>query len=592
MHRLQTRTKFFISRLLLVAGLIGVVILVVRRSVQEHVRKEILRDLLNSTETFQNFEREQELSLKHSAELLANLPTLKALMTTSHEATIQDGSAGLWQLGGTDLFVLGDRTGRVVALHTVTASFSRALAQESLRSALSQEDSRSWWFDGEHLYEVILQPIFFGSASDNSPLGILAVGHEIDERVAQEISLVAVGQVAFRYGSSVLASTLSPVQKMELKEKAVNLPSSQADEPRETRLAGERFLFTTVEITRGTGAPVVMYVLKSYDQAIEFLDSLTRLIIWLGVGAVLVGIAATFLISDTLTRPLNNLVEAVRALEAGNSDYPLKARRRGDELAEVTTAFDKMRQSLRKTQQCLLDAERLATIGRMASSISHDLRHPLTAIVANAEFLCEANLTPLQREELYKEVRLAVDRMTDLIESLLEFSRTRESLHLVRGSVKDVIESSISMIHSRPEFASVGITVTCEGKSECWFDPRKIQRVFDNLLVNACQAVSPLTGRIEVKLREAGEGLEIRVIDNGTGIAEPIRDKLFMPFVSLGKEQGTGLGLTITQKIMMEHGGSVILEASSPGYTAFKLFLPAAITPEDLPRVNFHSPVA
>ena len=87
-----------------------------------------------------------------------------------------------------------------------------------------------------------------------------------------------------------------------------------------------------------------------------------------------------------------------------------------------------MRSSLLRSQQSLLEAERLATIGRMASSISHDLRHSLAAIVANAEFLCESGLTGDQREELYREVRVGVNQMTDLIDSLLEFSRTRESL--------------------------------------------------------------------------------------------------------------------------------------------------------------------
>ena len=139
------------------------------------------------------------------------------------------------------------------------------------------------------------------------------------------------------------------------------------------------------------------------------------------------GSGLVFFISHTFTRPLGNLVAGVRALEKGDFTYALDARG-GDEVAELTGAFDRMRNSLLKTQQELLEAERLATIGSMASSISHDLRHSLAAIVANAEFLCESRLSPDQREELYQEIRVAVNQMTDLIESLLEFSRTRESL--------------------------------------------------------------------------------------------------------------------------------------------------------------------
>jgi len=109
-----------------------------------------------------------------------------------------------------------------------------------------------------------------------------------------------------------------------------------------------------------------------------------------------------FLISDTFTKPLANLVSGVRALETGDFAYPL-ANCSGDEVAEVTAAFERMRISLQRSQQELLGAERLATIGRVASSISHDLRHPLTAVVANAEFLCERDLDTDQREELYRK---------------------------------------------------------------------------------------------------------------------------------------------------------------------------------------------
>ena len=581
MPRLQMRTKFFLSRLLIGAVLTVTATVVVRQSVQEHVRKEIVGSLLNSTATFQSFEREHELSLMHSAELLANLPSLKALMTTQHAATIQDASTDLWHLGGSDLFVLADRTGKVVALHATTPLFSHA--QELLQNSLRQEDSRHWWVDGEHLYEVILRPIFFGAPSDNSPLGVLAVGHETDERAAHEISRIASGDVAFSWGNTIAVSTLPPVQKAELARQIPNAPRHDLGEVREIRLSGERFLLTSVELAPGDGSPVAMYVLKSYDRAIEFLDSLTRLIIWLGLGAVLLATAAVLLIADTFTRPLNNLVKAVRALERGDFEYPLEVRQ-GDELAAVTTAFDEMRQNLQKTQQRLLEAEQFATIGRMASSISHDLRHPLTAIVANAEFLSEDNLQQSQRGELYKEVRLAVERMTEMIESLLEFSRTRESLHLVRGNVEEAIERAVQMARARPEFEGIAISVGWADGSECWFefDPKKLQRVFDNLLVNACEAVSRKSGRIEVMLRETPMGLEIRFQDNGPGVPESIRDKLFMPFVSFGKERGTGLGLTVTQKIMQEHGGSIVLESSAPGSTVFKLFLPLTASLEDV----------
>ena len=227
-----------------------------------------------------------------------------------------------------------------------------------------------------------------------------------------------------------------------------------------------------------------------------------------------------------------------------------------------------------------MEAERLATIGRMASSISHDLRHSLAAIVANAEFLCESRLSSDQREELYQEVRVAVNQMTDLIDSLLEFSRTRESLRPTYGNIRDSVERVVQAIRSHPEFHQLRISVSQEGKSSGWFDSKKLERALYNLLLNACEAVIPEAGSINVGLNEVRAGIEIRVSDNGRGIPELIRGQLFEPFVSHGKENGTGLGLTVVQKIVQDHGGDVTVEKTSAAGTVFCLLLPLTAASE------------
>ena len=579
MLKLRMRTKFLLSMLLISAGLTCTSLLLVRHSVQKQVRLEIFADLRNSVSTFQNFQRERELTLTHSAELLADLPNLRALMTTQHEATIQDASSGLWRLAGSDLFVLADRTGRVVALHTASPGLTREMAQQSFAATLSDESSGHWWSGGQHLYEVFLRPIYFGPAEENHLLGFLVIGYEIDDRMTSQVGRIAASQVAFYYGDAVVKTTLTPVQESELARQHVLHSHSEVSEPEEIQLGDERFLITSLELAGAKNPSVRLTVLKSYDQATAFLDSLNRLLVALGLAAVLGGSALVFFISHTFTRPLGNLVEGVRALEKGDFTYALDARG-GDEVAEVTRAFNRMRASLQKTQQELLEAERLATIGRMASSISHDLRHSLAAIVANAEFLCESRLSSDQREELYQEVRVAVNQMTDLIDSLLEFSRTRESLRLTYGNVRDSVERVVQAIGTHPEFHPVRITVSQEGSSSGWFDPRKLERALFNLLLNSCEAVVPESGLIHVGLKEVPGGVEIRVSDNGRGIPESIRGQLFEPFISHGKENGTGLGLTVVQKIVQDHGGDVMVEKTSAEGTVFRLLLPLASSAE------------
>ena len=398
-------------------------------------------------------------------------------MTTSDASTIQDASRNFWQLSGGDLLLLADSSGKVMALQASPHEINIRDAQQFFPTIVSREETHHWWYVEGHLYEVFVQDIYFGEKSEHRLLGYLGLGYEIDDRVARDLSRVSASEVAFRYGDQVIRSTLKPSQEGELVRATHPGPVEGTAEADQVRLGDERFLATSVDLS-SPGAPALrLCVLKSFDQATAFLSSLNTLLLALGLTAVLAGTLLVYLISHTFTRPLGNLVAGVRALEQGNFSYPLETRG-GDEVAEVAGAFDRMRSSLQKTHRELLDAERLATIGRMASSISHDLRHSLAAVMANAEFLCETKLTPGQREDLYAEIRIAVNQMTDLIESLLEFSRTRQSMRPSYGDVKNVVEHAIQSVKAHPEYQRIRIRVTTDGSSEGWFDFKKLERAF------------------------------------------------------------------------------------------------------------------
>ena len=572
MVTIRLRTKFLLSMVLISAGLTSLSLLLVRQSVQSQVRQEIVSDLHNSVSTFGSFQQEQEITLSHSADLLADLPNLRALMTTNHEATIQDGSTPLWQLTGSDLFVLAGRGGKVVALHTISPGFTREMAQKSLTSSLERQER--WWFGAKHLYEIFLKPIYFGPASAGRLLGFLVIGREIDERVAAQIGRVASSRVAFYYDDAVVTSTLTPANRLQLMKQ--KLPGTRGSQPVSVELGNEHFLATTLDLSPPGSHQVRLAVLKSYDAATAFLQRINRLLLALGLLAGLVGSALVFFISHTFTRPLSSLLAGVSALERGDFNYKLDATG-GDEVAELSRAFDRMRESLARTQQNLIESERLATIGRMASSISHDLRHSLAAIVANAEFLCEQHLSPDQRDELYDEVRAAVGRMTELIDSLLEFSRTRASLRPTYGSLRDSVDTAIETLRSNPQFREVPIAVHERGNLDGWFDHRKLERAFSNLFLNSCESVDRRLGRIDVSISEKASGIEITIADNGRGVPNAIRATLFEPFVSQGKENGTGLGLTVVQKIVQDHGGEIAVERTSPEGTVFRVTLPRPV---------------
>lgn len=575
--RTRLRTRFLLSMLLITAGLTATSLLVVRRSVQNHVRDGILQDLGNSVTTFQNFQHDREFMLTRSAELVADLPITRAIMTAPDPATIQDASRDVWQLTGSDLLVLVNRNAQVVALHTKSAGFTRATAQQYFQRSLNepsldQEDSSHWWFGDHRLYQTFTQPVYFGSRTEGPLLGFLIIGYEIDNRLAQEVSKISASQVALSYGTEIVANTLKPPQSGSTTLRELSEGSPQSG-PRDVELGDEHFLVTSLNLSGQQEPPVRLTVLGSYDQASKFLDKLNRLLLLLGLAAVLVGSALVFVISHTFTRPLASLVDGVRALEHGDFHHPLDPRG-GDEVAELTSAFDRMRSSLLKTQQALLESEQLATIGRMASSISHDLRHSLAAIVANSEFLCDGRLSAAQREELYQEVRTGVNQMTDLIDSLLEFARTRESLSPTYASVVETVQRAMQAVRLHPRHQGTLIEVLSNGQNSAWFDPRKLERALYNLLLNACEAAPSKDGKVRVAINRTGSWVTIAVSDNGPGIAEPIHDKLFHPFVSYGKENGTGLGLAVVQKIVQDHGGEVSVERTVDAHTVFRITIP------------------
>jgi signal transduction histidine kinase len=164
--------------------------------------------------------------------------------------------------------------------------------------------------------------------------------------------------------------------------------------------------------------------------------------------------------------------------------------------------------------------------------------------------------------------------MTDLIDSLLEFARTRESLNPVFANVVETVQHAMQAVRLHPRHQGTAIEVDSNGHSSAWFDPRKLQRALYNLLLNACEAAPGVDGRVQVTIGTNGNCLTIEVADNGPGIAEAIRDQLFHPFVSYGKANGTGLGLTVVQKIVQDHGGAVVMERTADARTIFRITIP------------------
>src|ERR1700733_12449602 len=222
-----------------------------------------------------------------------------------------------------------------------------------------------------------------------------------------------------------------------------------------------------------------------------------------------------------------------------------------------------------------LEAERMSEIGRMLWSISHDMRHSLTAIYANAEFLERHDICASVRADLLLEIQEQVLEMSERIDSLLQFGGSGRKNPFVHARVSLVVEKAVAGVKFHPDGRNVSITVGKFPPTEADIDVRNLESAIYNLLLNACQAATRSTHVPEVKvdLTEVDEQICVTISDNGPGIPAPVRRTLFDPFVTAGKPNGTGLGLTVARRVAEEHGGSVCLEKSNRERTVFTLSL-------------------
>ena len=577
MTHFRLRTQLFIATLLIICGLTGALLLIIRHTVSVETDRQVRDGTEASVRAFESVQRQREQQLSRTAAMLADLPTLKAQMTTEHAPTIQDASTSWWKLSGSDLFILAMPDRRIVAFHVTKPGWPPEAAQRDLKRSVEQGEDAAWWYDNGRLYEVFLQTITAGTGSSSQELGFLAIGYQVDSTVAEHLAMEANNQIALATGNRLIASTLPPKDEAAMQRWLSEANSEANPEAYEIALETDRYAVSSVLLHGALPSPVRCYVMMPLGPVNSFMNRLNRTIFILGASAILFGALLFGFVSRTITKPLDNLVSGVRALATGNYTYSITPEGT-TEVAELSRAFAKMRGELLDSQRQQIETERIAALGRAASSISHDLRHYLAAVVANAEFLYEAEELKLDRSEIYQEIKTASTQMTDLIDSLRELAHQRSAISPEPADLEQIIDRAIEAVQMRPEFRNRIITLHADRDLEGMFDPRKLERVFFNLVLNACEATLDGESQVNVEVR-SGQAFEIRVTDQGAGVPENIRGRAFDPFVSSGKPNGTGLGLAIVSKIVGDHGGSVAIERTSRTGTVMLVKLPRVANP-------------
>ena len=594
MQKIRLRTKFLLSLVAISTCLTAAALLIVSYSVQKRVRQSLGEDLRDSLHTYQSFESQREDALTRSAALLANLPNVRALMTTEDAATIEDASADVWKLSGSDLLVLANRTGNLAAVRTTGSVLDSATAQGLLRHSLDRRESQNWWFGGGHLYEVYIQPIYFGAPSQNLTVGLLAVGHEVNERAAKEFASIASSEVAFNIGDTLVASTLGRMDQSQLARKLRERAQASSNDAQEFQLGSERYLARTVNLS-SQGEPVVsLTVLKSFDKATLFLSELNRGLIVLGLLSIPLGGALVFWISHTYTKPLAGLVAGARALGRGDFSYPLDTRG-GDEVSEVTEAFVRMRASLESTQneqrqleERLRQAHKMEAVGRLAGGVAHDFNNLLTIIRGNSDLLQDREGADALHRKCVEQIQKAAGRAVSMTRQLLAFSR----MQVLQPRVLDLNTVVTEMGKMLPRLIGEHIEFSFlpdPSLASIKADPGQIEQVILNLAANARDAM-PRGGKLSLRTENVsvnefeavkrppmtpGRYVLLSIGDTGHGMDEATKGHIFEPFFTtkeVGK--GTGLGLAMVYGIVKQSGGFIWVDTKLGTGTTFEIYLP------------------
>jgi signal transduction histidine kinase len=578
MTHFRLRTQLVIATLLIICLLTGALLLIIRHTVSVETERQVRDGTEASVRAFESVQRQREQQLSRTAAMLADLPIVKAQMTTGHALTIQDASTSWWKLAGSDLFILALPDRRIVAFHVTKSGLPPEVAERDLKRSIEQGEDASWWYDNGRLYEVFLRTITAGAGANSQELGFLAIGYQVDSTVAEHLAMVAGNQIALATGDKLIASTLPQKDEEAMQRRLGELNPETNPQEHEIALGTDQYAYSSVLLHGALPSPVRCYVMMPLGPVNSFMNRLNRTIFILGASAVVFGAVLFGFVARKITKPLDNLVSGVRALATGNYTYSITPEGT-TEVAELSRAFAKMRGELLDSQRQQIETERIAALGRAASSISHDLRHYLAAVVANAEFLYEAEELKLDKSEIYQEIKTASTQMTDLIDSLRELAHQRSTISPEPADLEEIIRRAIEAVHARPEFRHHAITFNTDTELDGMFDPRKLERAFFNLVLNACEAMPDGTSGVTVDVHSRKDSFEIRVTDEGTGVPESIRGRVFDPFVSSGKPNGTGLGLAIVSKIVGDHGGAVSVEQTSENGTVMLVKLPRIASP-------------
>ena len=303
-------------------------------------------------------------------------------------------------------------------------------------------------------------------------------------------------------------------------------------------------------------------LLRPMDKIAEAKRTLTWYM--LGIAVLVMALIAfiSYRIGKNLTNPIKVLVDSTARVATGDLDEQCEIKTH-DEIGDLAAAFNQMTRDLKQSRDQLIQAERLATAGKMSASFAHEIRNPLSSMRMLAQMLMQK---PEMSEERHRQslryILEEIERIDTIVKGLMDFARP-STLDLKQQPLVPVLQSVLDLMEANLAHHKIQLVLDLSPATpEIQFDSDKLKQAFMNVVLNAMEAM-PQGGVLKVSTFTQNNSVCIKVEDIGVGIPEEDLEHLFEPFFTR-KTRGTGLGLANVKRILEEHGGNVEIE-SKPG---------------------------
>ncbi len=398
-----------------------------------------------------------------------------------------------------------------------------------------------------------------------------------------------------RFGGSYVASPLVRAREDIDPGSRIAEDAAPGDPPfseeREIELQGQRIRVREIELPifpeNNDQKWASVKIGMSLEPMYANLREVRKVLLLVGVGGFLLGILGATILARRISRPLLRLAEGTVRIAKGDFSQAI-VDSSGDEVGDLARSFNTMtrqllqaRQRMEEANRQLVQHEKLASIGRMAATIAHEIRNPLTSVKLNIQKVIEEEgLAETDKPHLGLAVE-GIGQIERFIKELLNFTRVPE-LSLERWPIDVIVEESLKMIGGVLAEKGIMVEKACAADLPAVLvDADKMRQVFLNILRNAQEALGP-GGRITVAcdaVMDRGRPMvRVRISDNGPGIPDKVRPNIFEPFFTT-KPSGFGLGLPNARKIVEQHNGAIHLGRKRGSGSSFIVLIPVEEAP-------------